>query len=61
MDIRKKMFDGFNKFINEYDVDPYEVCMFIHSLLVEKQVGYAPTGCHDGEEWKLIFDDGELL
>ncbi len=54
MDIRKKLFDNFNKFIVEQDTDPYEVCLFIHSLLSENNYGYCPTGCY-GNDW-ILYD-----
>lgn len=52
MNARKKIFDNFNQFINEQDAEPFEVCMFIKSLLHENDFGYHPTGCY-GEEWQL--------
>lgn len=49
----KKIFENFNEFINSQKAEPYEVCMFIYSLLVEKGYGYYPTGLF-GEEYKLM-------
>lgn len=31
--VEKKLFNNFMKFINEQEVEPYEVCSFIYSLL----------------------------
>lgn len=47
--MEKKLLDNFNKFINEQDVEAYEVCLFIHSLLTEHGYEYRPTGCYGNE------------
>ena len=44
--MEKKLLDNFNKFINEQEVEAYEVCLFIHSLLTEHGYEYRPTGCY---------------
>lgn len=49
---RRKIFDNFNDFINNQDVEPDEVCMFVYSILKENDYKYRPTGCY-GSEWKL--------
>lgn len=42
---RETLFNNFNKFIDEQDVEPYEVCTFIYSLLKEHGYTYVPTRC----------------
>lgn len=44
----------FNGFINSFDADACEVCMFVYSLLSERgyKGKYHPTGMY-GEEYKL--------
>ena len=56
MDAKRQIFDNFNNFINQQNADPYEVCMFIASLLNENNFDYRPTGCY-GSEWELKLDD----
>lgn len=50
--MEKKLLDNFNKFINEQEVEAYEVCLFIKSLLQEHGYEYYPTGCY-GDEFDL--------
>lgn len=56
MGVKRKIFNNFNDFINSQNTDPYEVCMFIASLLSENNFGYRPTGCY-GNEWKLELNE----
>lgn len=51
MDVKKNLFDNFNEFINKQDVEPFEVCKFIYSLLKESGYSYTPTKCKI--EWVL--------
>lgn len=52
--MKQKILENFNEFINSQEVEPDEVCIFIHSLLVEKGYsGYCPTGLF-GEEYILM-------
>ena len=56
MDVKREIFNNFNGFINDQNADPYEVCIFIASLLDENNFGYRPTGCY-GNEWKLELNE----
>lgn len=52
--MNKIIFDRFNEFINSFEADASEVCVFIYSLLCEngyKDV-YHPTGMY-GPEYVL--------
>lgn len=54
--MNKKLLQNFNKFINAQEVEPDEVCMFIHSLLSERGYkSYRPTGLFEKED---ILMDG---
>lgn len=57
--VRKQIFDNFNKFINSQEVEPSEVCMFISRLLSEHGYrGSYGTGCY-GKEYVLQDNDFE--
>lgn len=52
--MKEKILKNFNEFINSQEVDPQEVCMFIHSLLSERGYhGYYKTGLF-GKEYILM-------
>lgn len=57
--IRDELFNNFNEFINNQCIEPVEVCIFIHSLLVEHHYPYYSTGC-DGNEYILKDNEGVL-
>lgn len=52
--MNKIIFDRFNEFINSFDADASEVCVFIYSLLCENGYKgvYHPTGMY-GPEYVL--------
>lgn len=52
--MREEILNRFNEFINSFDADADEVCMFVYSLLSEHGYNgkYHPTGMY-GEEYKL--------
>ena len=50
--VKKEIFDSFNELINNQSAKPFDVCMFIYSLLHEKGYAYKATECH-GHEWTL--------
>ena len=51
-EVKKEIFDSFNELINNQSAKPFDVCMFIYSLLHEKGYAYKATECH-GHEWTL--------
>ena len=57
--MNEKIFNNFNEFINSQEVEPDEVCMFIHSLLIEwGYKGYYQTRLFPPE---YVLRDGRQL
>lgn len=53
MNTRKEIFDNFNKFINEQNAEPFEVCQFITQILIDNGYRGGTNSRCFGEEFVL--------